>query len=104
MGAADLSLESFLPAVGQPFTVPVDDDHDDLVLELISAAPLPRGAEHGFTLEFTGPVYAVLEQGTYALTHPDLGTNLIFLVPVAQDQDARHYEAVFTRMPEAPTA
>ncbi len=104
MDPADVTLDTFVPLVGSVFTVPVDGDHDDLPLTLATATPLPRGPEHGFTLEFVGPTDAVLEQGTYRLVHADLGTMPMFLVPVAEDAAGRHYEAVFTRLPQAPTA
>jgi len=50
-----------------------------------------------FSLFFLGPPEAPIWQGIYRLTHEQLGTQEIFLVPVGRDQAGVEYEAVFNR-------
>ena len=48
-----------------------------------------------FSLVFSGPP-PIMEQRTYALSHPTLGPIDIFLVPIGVDGEGRvRYEAVF---------
>jgi hypothetical protein len=49
----------------------------------------------GFSLTFVGPSTPILAQQIVALRHVTLGTMEIFLVPVARDESATTYEAVF---------
>jgi hypothetical protein len=51
-----------------------------------------------FSLFFLGPPEAPTAQGLYQLTHAQLGTLEIFLVPIGKDQVGVQYEAVFNRM------
>jgi hypothetical protein len=48
-----------------------------------------------FSLFFSGPVDAMLPQGTYALRHPELGDLDVFLVPLGPRDGAVRYEAAF---------
>lgn len=88
-----LTLEDFTPAVGDPFVIRFTDG--EVTLTLAEAKPL--GSETGkerdpFALLFHGPEQPRLPQATYALEHPRLGAQELFIVPVAPDQ----YEAIFT--------
>jgi hypothetical protein len=90
----DLTVDSFLPAVGRPFAV-----GDGLELELVEARALtaqaPDGFRTPFRLEFRGPAEPVLEQRIHRLEHESLGTLEIFLVPVGANATGTTYEAIF---------
>lgn len=51
-----------------------------------------------FALLFRGDANDALDQGMYRMEHPTLGSFDLFIVPVAQDQTGRYYEAVFNRL------
>jgi hypothetical protein len=54
----------------------------------------PKGQERlQFSLVFSGP--PVLGQGTYRLTHAELGELDLFLVPIGRDGEVVRYEAAF---------
>lgn len=56
----------------------------------------PTGEERlQFSLVFGGPGDQALSQGTYALTHPELGELHLFLVPIGQGEEGIRYEAAF---------
>jgi hypothetical protein len=87
----------FAPCVGQTFdlattTVPIP-------LTLAEARPLgtarPGATRDPFALTFHGAPALRLPQGTYRLQNATLGTMEIFLVQVAADATASHFEAVF---------
>ena len=48
-----------------------------------------------FFLIFVGPSQPIFKQKIYNLTHPQLGSMDIFLVPVGQTNDGIEYQAVF---------
>lgn len=60
-------------------------------VEALQGSPREGG---GFRLEFQGASDVVLEQGIYVFTG-DGETREIFIGPIAQDQKATTYEAVF---------
>jgi hypothetical protein len=56
-----------------------------------------------FSILFSGPRGRLLEQQIHELTHEQLGTFSLFLVPVAtEDTQQYYYEAVFNRQRAAP--
>jgi hypothetical protein len=68
-------------------------------LELISVSELretPR--QRMFSLVFRGPLDQPLEQGLHIMTHDTMGTESLFLVPIAREADGFHYEAVFNNL------
>lgn len=73
---------------------------DALTLELAEVLSY-RGGENEqagmerFSLFFQGPDHSMLQQGTYALDHEQLGSLALFLVPVARNERGVRYEAVF---------
>lgn len=71
-----------------------------LDLELVEARPLtsaPVGDRRKpFAVVFRGPRSPALPQQIYRLEHPEVGTHELFLVPVAESDAGRDYEAVFT--------
>jgi len=57
-----------------------------------------------FSLVFTGPLNAFLQQRTYLFEHKKLGGFQLFIVPIGQDQKGFRYEAIFNRpvQPQTP--
>jgi hypothetical protein len=105
-----LTREYFAERLGRSFRLALDDQ--ELQLELIevkslgpSAAPPPAASawsggeptrQESFSLVFRGPQTPPLDQGLFELdpTEADELT-LIFLVPIAADDQGRYYEAIF---------
>jgi hypothetical protein len=88
-----------------PFAV--EDQRQGLSLSLVEVGDLPSAASAGtvgsdvsFAATWSGPASVPLVQRTYRLSHPQLGTFSVFLVPVGRAARVRRYEAVFNR-PEA---
>ena len=48
-----------------------------------------------FSLLFYGPRDYFLSQGTYSVSHPELGAMDLFLVPVGEDERGFIYECIF---------
>ncbi|MBD0327501.1 MAG: hypothetical protein ICV68_13775 [Pyrinomonadaceae bacterium] len=68
-------------------------------LEMVSAEDMGSGEhEEQFSIIFRGPLDAFLDQRTYRMEHPRMGTFDLFLVPIRRDQDGFYYEAAFARM------
>ena len=70
-------------------------------LEMVSATDTGTNLEEGreqFSIIFRGPLDTFLEQQTYQLEHPRMGTFDLFLVPVRKQEDGFYYEACFARM------
>jgi hypothetical protein len=93
-----LRLDMLEPEVGSIFTMSFVDAAFDL--ELREARPLGRLIEGvherpPFTLLFVCSDRRVVAQGLYAMDHERLGRVEIFIVPVAEEADGIHYEAVF---------
>jgi len=76
---------------------PVSIEPIELILTQVSELWTSPGQE-SFSIVFRGPVGRMLPQGTYTLTHGRLGEQDIFIVPVARDEQAVSYEAVFNRL------
>jgi hypothetical protein len=57
------------------------------------ATATPAGA--GGSLVFEGPLDQPLDQATYELAHPELGEDVLFVVPIGVTATGRAYEAVF---------
>jgi hypothetical protein len=97
-----LTHEDFAGFVGDKFRL-VPDAAAPLEVELIEATALPvRPLRLGepsrrppFSLVFRGPAAVVLPQCMYRLEHARLGVLDLFLVPIGQDPQGIHYEAVF---------
>jgi hypothetical protein len=97
-----LTVDSFRPAVGQPFVLDLDGS-ERLDLELVEARTHARdapaldanGRRSAFSLLFRGPAEPVLAQRIYRLEHAATGPLELFLVPVARDAEGTSYEAIF---------
>ena len=95
-----LTYDDFAGREGEPIDLAVGESRTvDLVLVEATEGTEPggRGPEgqerRQFSLVFRGQ--AGLPQGTYRLTHPDLGDLDVFLVPIGRDGDETRYEAAF---------
>ena len=92
-----LTLDDFLPLVGQSFAV--EGSPDTACFALVEAKSLkvqeyPGRQREAFALTFhctTTPA----EQGPRLLDLPGIGATEIFLVPIAAHEAATVYEAVF---------
>ena len=51
-----------------------------------------------FSIIFRGPLGIFLQQQSYRMEHPQMGSFDLFLVPIRQDADGFYYEAAFARM------
>ena len=70
-----------------------------LALELVELREgAPQSDYERFSLFFKGPRAVVLPQRSYELEHPKLGTFILFLVPIKQDENGTYYESVFNRL------
>ena len=71
----------------------------NVTVELVSVSDLretPR--QRMFSLVFRGPLDQPLEQGLYPMNHEKMGTESLFLVPIARKADGFRYEAVFNNL------
>jgi len=100
-----LHVDHFKPHLESRFQVDLGDEGGEsggFEVELVEAAEiatkqkLKEDQRRPFSLLFRAPHDPPLEQRAYELTHAELGKQLIFLVPVNEDDDGRYYEAVFT--------
>lgn len=97
---ASLTHEAFSRNANSKFQVQIDQD-TNVELELIEVSELklyPQQEE--FTLVFRGPLDKFLGQGVRFLKHDQMGEFELFIVPVKQDEQGFHYEAVFNRLRE----
>ena len=105
---APLVRSSFVPHLGDTFaaragtSAPVAVqlvDIRDLRAAALKPAQIQPGidGEHNFSLAFRGPTDQPLAQGTYGFAHDRFGGFALFIVPMAPEQDARYYEAIFNR-------
>jgi hypothetical protein len=99
-----VTLDTFVPLVGQTFRLILDDDSSvEATLVSATASPFPgwQPPEHAprrqpFVLHFMVPVQAVLPQRIYRFAHEALGEIAIFIVPIEQTAQGVGYEAVFS--------
>lgn len=59
------------------------------------SAPDTDAEPRAFSLVFRGPLDPQFGQGPFSLRHPELGSFVLFAVPVARTADGIDYEAVF---------
>ena len=95
-----VSAADFAPHVGSAFDLRLPDA-EAVTLTLREVTPLgPAAASYPgrrpFSLLFAGPQDVRLPQSIYPLRHTALGALDLFLVPIRETADGRHYEAVFT--------
>lgn len=90
-----LSSDHFKPHMNETFTLSTEEVSFDAELVEVAERAMPRGghpragAPNAFTLVFAAPPDAQVGQQTFAVSHPDLGTMQLFLVPHAPRDDGR---------------
>lgn len=91
-----LTVETFAPAIGDAFEVDAGEAGAlELTLADVRAVPAESASRDPFVLTFTGPADPVLAQRTFPFRHPSIGSLVIFIVPIARNEDTATYEAVF---------
>jgi hypothetical protein len=66
-----------------------------LVLTEVHRRTGAPGFREPFSLHFLGPRFPVYGQGTYRVSHPDLGDIDLFMVPIGSSDEGITYEATF---------
>jgi hypothetical protein len=94
----DLNLASFAENLQTKFQAYAEDEKA-VELEMTSATDTGSGpGQEQFSIIFRGPLDPFLEQRTYRMEHPRMGTFDLFLVPIRRDEGGFYYEASFARM------
>ena len=103
MDLGSLTIEDAQALAGTTFQLNLPDGRTT-ALKLDEAAaynfrqrkrgPAPKRTP--FSLLFLGDPAVVLPQGMYTISNESLSLEGIFLVPVARDDEATEYEAIFT--------
>ena len=97
---ADLTHAEFSQNTNTTFQVQADEK-TTVELELIEVSEIklyPQQEE--FSVLFRGPLTAFLDQGARNFKHDQMGEFELFVVPIKQDADGFHYEAIFNRIRE----
>jgi hypothetical protein len=75
-----------------------DDQFLEVILEEVTEHQAHSPQYECFALLFSGPREILLNQMLHQLTHSELGTFSLFLVPVAiEDTQKYYYESIFNR-------
>lgn len=94
-------LATYKGEVGKQFQVSClyNGEPAQTPIRLVQASPLPRlggPKEEPFELIFVGSSEFPLPQDQYALTHPNQEVFPLFLVPIAEKNGERTYQAIFS--------
>ncbi len=87
-----VTAADFEPHLGSEFAVV---GSAPLRLAEATVSRLVREDGRPFSLVFEAPLEVRLDQGMRAMSHPDLGSMDLFLVPIAPTATASRYEALF---------
>lgn len=100
-----LTHETFSRNMKTKFQVQIDEtNYVDLELAQASELKVYPNQEE-FSIVFVGPGEIFLGQGVRSFKHDQMGHFELFIVPIAQDEQGFHYEAVFNRVKSAtPTS
>jgi hypothetical protein len=99
---ADLRRATFASLVGQSVGSAAGGLTLDEVADVASAAL--AGRDDVFVLRLSGSASPALRQGVQALSHPQLGSFSLFLVPVDETTDRQRYEVTVDRSVTLATA
>ncbi|MGK7929418.1 MAG: hypothetical protein AB4290_29955 [Spirulina sp.] len=95
MDLQEMTYDTFAPLLNHRFRLNVKE-FAEVEAELIEATS--RDTEgRSFSLIFRFPLETHFNQGTFPLQHEKLGDFALFMVPVKQDEQGRHYQAIFNR-------
>lgn len=92
-----INQDSFRQAVNSYFTIELNDNSTKLKLIECSdqtSNDVPNFERFSLLFESSD---SLLEQSTYSLNHPELGSNDLFLVPVHGDDKGYQYEAIINQ-------
>ena len=92
----NLTAKDFGPLEGDTVTVAADGVKIEATLVEIKTGGSALREGGGFALLFQGPAEPGLAQATYQVSHAAIGTQHLFLVPVAKTEAGYQYEAIFT--------
>lgn len=92
----NLTAADFSPLEGDTVKVEADGIGIEATLLEITTGGSALRDGGGFALLFQGPVEPSLPQATYQVSHAAIGTQQLFLVPVAKTEAGYQYEAIFT--------
>jgi hypothetical protein len=67
-----------------------------IAVDSVTADTLENGQVDPFSAVFETEVAGSVEQGTYTLTHSEVGEITLFIVPIGPADSGMRYEAVFT--------
>ena len=93
-----LTADDFSPLLNEEFQISLEGNITLLVQLIdvtINRQKEERNWRQSFSLVFRGPRDIELSQGTYPVTHDQLGKLQIFLVPIGPDEKGMCLEAVF---------
>ena len=96
-----LKRKDFAKHLKEKFQIQTDSP-EPLTLKLVEVNKLGskkkkgEGGKRPFSVIFRGPAEPVLPQRIYQVSHEELGTLDLFLVPVGQGKKGVQYEALFT--------
>lgn len=92
---SELTVDDFEPHQGTDFALAAGDQ--EITLKLAKVGRLGAGKRQGgaFSLVFVSAPGPFLPQSMYPVTHPALGTQPLFLVPIGPRDGGNGYEAVF---------
>ena len=91
----NLTKESFLPRLNQPFRLTAVEPPLELRLVEVEARWGKGPTREPFSLVFLGPPEPLLAQQIYRLEHEEMGALEVFLVPIGRDAAGTRYEAAF---------
>jgi len=89
------STSSFQQSLNSIFKIKTDTETPLLLAEVNLSSSSDAKSFENISLIFHSQ--EELQQNTYALTHKDLGTLQLFLVPVGKQQEQYQYEALINR-------
>lgn len=93
-----LTHDAFTKLLETKFQTQFDETRSvELKLIEVSEMKLYPGQEQ-FAIVLLGPSDSFLGQGTRSFTHDQIGQFEMFIVPIKQDEQGFHYEAVFNRV------
>jgi hypothetical protein len=96
--AASLEHEVFSRYLSTTFRISIDESRT-IEAELHEVGELMKfPGQQRFAIRFRGPRDPLLNQGTHAFDHDEMGQFNLFIVPVRQDENSSFYEAIFNRM------
>ena len=90
----NFNYETFAGQLNTKFALP--DEAQPFELELVEVTePTITASQTFFSLFFLGKPDLLLPQGTYRISHEQLGEMMLFLVPIAREEGGFKYEAAF---------